>query len=587
MSGDPFDLSSLPGTPIGRAALAVVRPCLDRVLGLREIGRLYRLLPSTRRPSSFEAAALETLGITLDCPSGDLASLPTRGPAIVAANHPHGIADGLALATLVGQVRSDVRILANYLLAAVPEMRESCFFVDPFGSAGSAERSRAGLRAAHLWLRQGGALVVFPAGEVAHRWEGGRLRDEPWQPTVGRLAEATGATIVPAFVEGHNNRLFYAAGRVHPLLRTALLGRELLGQRGRPIRVQLGEAVVPATLAPSSGQPASAAALVSAARQAVDALTDRPRVSTRVGDDEAAGTVANELARLDREACLIASGAFKVYCAEAAALPATLQELGRLREQTFRAVGEGTGRAVDLDEFDATYLHLVLWDDEARQVVGAYRMGRTDLITARSGVEGLYTRTLFAYDRSLIDRLGPALELGRSFVREEYQRNHNALLLLWKGIGRYVSTHPRYRVLFGPVSISARYSDRSHALLMKFLEQNHRHEALADLVRAIDPMPSRGAPEPGPSVVPCTAEEASRLVAALEPDGKGMPVLLRQYLKLNARVLAFNVDPKFGHALDALMTVDLTTVDRAILNRYLGKEEAARLLAVAASAQAA
>jgi len=192
------------------------------------------------------------------------------------------------------------------------------------------------------------------------------------------------------------------------------------------------------------------------------------------------------------------------------------------------------------------------------------------------GVDGLYTRTLFRYDERLIARLSPALELGRSFVRAEYQKNYNALLLLWKGIGRFVATHPQYRVLFGPVSISCRYSDSSHRLLMAFLQQNHLNRDLAALVEAINPRVMNPAPT---QAIPRSIEEANRLVTEAEGDGKGVPILLRQYLKLNAKLLGFNVDPHFGDALDALMLVDLTTVDAAILNRYLGRQEAARFLA--------
>jgi hypothetical protein len=251
-----------------------------------------------------------------------------------------------------------------------------------------------------------------------------------------------------------------------------------------------------------------------------------------------------------------------------------------LREITYRAVGEGTGCTVDLDRFDERYLHLFSWDRREKRLVGAYRIGQTDRIVATEGVEGLYTRKLFRYDRQFIDRFSPALELGRSFVRAEYQRNHNALFLLWKGIGRFVTEHPSYRFLFGPVSISARYTDASHALLIAFLEQNHLDRSLAELVEAVHPRQARPArSEAAVAVLPATIEEADKLVARLEADKKGIPVLLRQYLKLNARLIAVSIDPNFGDALDALMIVDLATVYPSILKRYLGREQADLFLA--------
>ncbi len=289
-------------------------------------------------------------------------------------------------------------------------------------------------------------------------------------------------------------------------------------------------------------------------------------------------SIAAEVAGL-RADLLVESGPFQVFCVRADQIPATLLEIGRLRELTYRAIGEGTGRTIDLDRFDRAYLHLFSWDRERRRVVGAYRIGQTDRIVQTDGVDGLYTRTLFRYDERLIDRMAaPALELGRSFVRAEYQKNYNALLLLWKGIGRFIASHPRYRLLFGPVSISTRYSDSSHQLLMSFLQQNRFAAEFGELVEAFNPPRLGGSPSAS-SIVAATVADVDRLVARAETDGKGMPVLLRQYLKLNARLIGFNVDPNFGEALDALMLVDLTTVDRTILNRYLGRPEAEQFLA--------
>ena len=206
--------------------------------------------------------------------------------------------------------------------------------------------------------------------------------------------------------------------------------------------------------------------------------------------------VFSDIERLPADACLVESGTFQVFYALASQIPSALREIGRLREETYRAVGEGTGGTLDLDAFDDRYLHLFSWDRSRRQIVGAYRIGRTDQITARHGVNGLYTRTLFRYDQRLIARLSPALELGRSFVRTEYQKNYNALLLLWKGIGRFIVRHPEYRVLFGTVSISARYADSSHDLLKAFLLQNHLDRDLAELVEAVNPHRPHGPTRP-------------------------------------------------------------------------------------------
>jgi putative hemolysin len=567
MSGDPFQIVSPPdGACLRRLSLAAARPFLSWLWRLREYSTLYEQV-NAGLSGPFDGRVLNSLEIQPRVSGAGTELIPIHGPLLVASNHPHGVLDGLILSSIIRRTRSDIRILTNHLLSRIPELAELCFFVDPFGGPKAASRSRAGLRAAHHWLKNGGTLVVFPAGEVAHRSAAsGSRADSPWRATTGRLALATGARVVPAFIAGGNTKWFYAAGRLHPVLRTALLPREFLNQRRQVVSVRLGAPLAARELAAT---PKDAMTATQSIRRAVEQLGNA--ASDSGSDDHSA--VLLEISRLPRDSCLIESGAFQVFLAEAGEIPATLREIGRLREVTYRAVGEGTGRDLDLDDFDDRYLHLFCWDRERRCLIGAYRIGRTDRIMATHGLAGLYTGTLFRYDERLISRLSPALELGRSFVRVEYQKTHNALSLLWKGIGQFVAQQSQYRVLFGAVSISRRYSDLSHRLLMTFLQENHRDRDLADLVDAVNPPRLNPAPAAVRSV-----EEVNKLVARTEVDGKGIPILLRQYLKLNAKLLGFNVDSQFGDTLDALMMVDLTTVDSAILNRYLGRQQAAQFL---------
>lgn len=550
---DAFELPLPVESRLKRAATAAARPFLARLLGLRELEQLYR---ETREApgSTFDARALHTLDIRFDAPHD---GIPATGPLIVAANHPTGAMDGLVLAETVRRQRSDVRILANRLLARIPELAESCFFVDPFGGPGAAARSRAGLRSAHLWLRAGGALVMFPSGEVA-----GPQGEGAWNEALGRLALATQARVLPVFLEAHNSRLFYAASRIHPRLQTALLARELLNKRGATVRVSLGHPVDSSQIA-LAGNATAATGLV---RVAVDDLTPGYPIDTRL--------LEREVDALPFEARLLSSGTLAVYCAGAAHIPNVLREIGRLRELTFRAVGEGTGRSLDLDRFDDHYEHLFVWNHESREIVGAYRVGRTDRIVKTHGIEGLYTRTLFRYDERLLDRMGPAFELGRAFVRPEYQRSFSALLLLWKGIGRLLANAPECKALFGPVSISNRYQDGSQRLLRAFLAQNHLDRELDGLVTAVNPPTTRTAPPRGSSPV-ADVGELDALIKRLE-GSQGMPVLLRQYLRLNATLLGFNVDPAFGDALDALMMVDVRRIPIPLRLRYLGQTDHAQ-----------
>ena len=294
-------------------------------------------------------------------------------------------------------------------------------------------------------------------------------------------------------------------------------------------------------------------------------------------DEVPRATLQAEIDALPLDDRLVDRGRFHVYCARASQIPRALQEIGRLRELTFRAVGEGTGRCSDIDLFDAFYLHLFVWDAHAAAIAGAYRLGPVDEILARYGKRGLYTHSLFKYPTRMLDSLSPALELGRSFVRAEYQRSFAPLLLLWAGIGQFVERAPRYAVLFGPVSISARYAPASRRLIVEYLSAHRTDPRLAREVTPRRPFREGGraaAPSAAMSA-PGSLDELSRRIAQIEPDGKGVPVLLRQYLQLGGRLLGFNLDRDFADTLDGLIMVDLREVEEAVLARYMGKRGAA------------
>jgi putative hemolysin len=548
---------------------------LARAVALTPIGRAYARAAAGDPAIDFCARALDVLAIDLAVSHDALAQVPPSGPAIVVANHPSGALDGLALLAVIRRVRPDVRLLGNRWLGGLPELRECLVPVDVFGaSANAVRRNSTSLRSAIQWLTRGGCLGIFPSGEVAHdERPDGRVIDSPWHHTAAELALHTSARVVPLFIAGHNSRLFRAVGRVHPLLRTALLPRELWAKRGSTVSVKVGRSIAPSELA-SRADASSRTALL---RSRVEHLAAAPGEIRQRAPQPAPCPVAprGPATAIDanvaaiRSSLVMESGAFQVYCASASDLPAILPEIGRLRELTFRAAGEGTGLARDLDRFDQLYDHLFVWQRERHEVAGAYRLGATDVL----GVKNLYTRTLFDYDESLLGQIGPALELGRSFVQPDYQRDFSPLLLLWKGISRLVVQQPRYRRLFGVVSISDLYDTTSRHLMMKFL-QNTRFDAdLGRLVRAKNP-PAPSRRETVETITVERVEDVCALVREIEPDGKDIPVLLRQYLKLNARLLGFTIDASFGNVLDGLILVDLDQVEPAILSRYMGKSEA-------------
>ncbi len=279
-----------------------------------------------------------------------------------------------------------------------------------------------------------------------------------------------------------------------------------------------------------------------------------------------------DLAQLPESARVLTHKDYEVWLAPAAQIPAILQEIGRLREISFRAAGEGTGQAIDLDKFDAYYQHLFIWHKQRHAVIGAYRLGFSGDIYPKYGLEGFYTYQLFDFTPAFIEQLQPCMELGRSFVRVEDQRSFVPLLLLWRGISTTAYLNPRYRRLFGPVSISADIPPLFRELLAESLLKLHGLPELSAEIKARHPLPdSHFSPDMLAGLA--NATELESVLQANMPDVR-MPVLLRQYLNLNGRLLSFSLDPNFNNSLDGLVLVDLDRVDEQTLSRYMGTQAA-------------
>ncbi len=577
------------------AVTPAARPWVARVVGVDRFSGIYATLRQHADPRPFTDRVLEALGVEWRI-SGDVDTLlPSSGPVIVVANHPFGAVEGLVMASQLLRVRPDIRLMANQMLAAFAELRPYLITVNPFGGRQATRDNLRGLRESLRWLKGGGVLGVFPAGEVAHfRWRARRIVEPPWNGTVAWLARESGAIVVPLHFRGANGPLFHLAGLVHPRLRTALLPRELLNKNRRPLEAVMG-AGMPAECLNAFAADSEAARYL---RFRTQLLSPRWRRPVRLPSGRAkrslrplAGAVPSDVARRELDAlietrCLVRHRDWSVCVAEPGRIPNLLQEIGRGRETTFRAVGEGTGNAVDLDRFDRHYRHLILWNHRAGELAGGYRLAFTDEVLPRHGAHGLYSHTLFRYDRALLDRLTPGIELGRSFVKPEYQRAYLPLLLLWKGLGALVAREPRRRLLFGTVSMSNDYSSLSRALLVRFFSETGRIDPWNCWVAPRHPLRGRraqGVDLQGSRLPIPDVETLSDTIASIEPDGKGLPVLLRQYLKLGGRVLGFNVDPAFQSVLDALIVVDLAHTDPRYLELYLGAEGSRQFLAAHAA----
>lgn len=582
----PIDLRSSIRSPSRRALFRLVEGALNRVLSLTEVNRLYTqslILPHEQE--TYFPTILRTLAIGYEVSDEDREKIPKHGPLIMVANHPFGAVDGLILGDIMTRTRLDVRVLGNRVLARIPELRSWIIPVDPNARPDSVRANIGSMRTVIKWLREGSALGVFPSGTVSHLRLGNGVSDPAWHPNIAALVRMTGATVVPVFFEGQNSMFFQLAGLLHPAFRTVLLASEIVKRQHSTIRVRIGR---PIGQEKTDRYPEDET-LIQYLRFKTYALQRREsRVRMRfvpprpfldaeqkpLVEAMPSRVLEEEIHGLPQSSCLHRSGDYQIHVATSAQIPTVLREIGRLREKTFRAAQEGTGQDCDLDGFDRSYQHLFMWNQAKQEIVGSYRIGRADEILAKQGVAGLYTSSLFKFNGGFIDRMGPALEMGRSFIREEYQRKPTALALLWRGIGEYLVQNPQYKVLFGPVSISRSYQATSMRLMLEYLQRSRGDAVFAALVKAKNP-PRASVNDEESRAIDALVEDdddVSSLISEIEDDNKGMPVLLRYYLRLGARVLSFNVDPAFGECVDGLIVVDLRKTEPRLLKRFMGED---------------
>lgn len=579
------------GIPYTTVLNKAVVKLAQSMLGINKINRLYSEA-SGKEGIDFARAVLDQLGIVAETDAGRLGFIPEKGPFVLVSNHPHGALDGLLLMVLVARIRPDVKFLGNFLLTKIDTLNEFFLPVDPFDAKNG--RNISGVRRAVEYLKAGRPLVVFPAGEVSTYRKGfSKIEDKPWSRSVSKLILRAGVPVIPAYIEGCNSLMFHLLGKIHPMLRTVRLPLELTNKKGRSVAVAFGSAV-PAKLLKEIGSAESVSDFLranvyclrsvltdtAAATEELEAV--RRATVSRLGfrkKRKAGGgkSVADELAEpvdpllLGRELDALAGermltrvGNMCLFCAPTSVIPLTMKEIARLREVTFRAVGEGTQLETDSDEYDDLYEHLFVWDAEKQAIAGAYRIGFGDVLLDNRGFEGFYTYTLFEFSRRLNDVLRQSIELGRSFVVPGYQRRSQTLLLLWRGILHVLLRNPSYRYLMGPVSMSGGYAMAAKWLLIDYIKANHWNAELARYVVPRNGVGALGRPAVDEEMIRriVSTDEIDKLIRDVEPSGQGMPVLMKKYLQLGGRVMGFNIDPLFNDALDAMLILDLCDVPK-------------------------
>ncbi|MBL7976143.1 MAG: lysophospholipid acyltransferase family protein [Candidatus Kapabacteria bacterium] len=555
------------------------QPLLKRLFRIQELETMYRLTLQRGTASNFLTNLLRVMNVRVQTDRHEVMRLPKQGACVAVANHPFGGIDGIALTEHLLTQRSDVKVVANSVLARIPELHEHMIFVNPFGGKNSVTENLSGLRQMIRWLQQGGMLVVFPAGEVASfSTTTFTVQEAKWSSSIASIIRATNAMVVPCCIHGVNSVAFQVAGMVNSRLRTVLLGKEFLNKQNSTLQIRYGTALS-CTKVKMIGNDSEimselrSKSLLLKHKPAEEKIDTLPQLYSMPIDDAIPTTELEQEIEALPDDCLFQRHAeYDVYCATAQQIPSVLKEIGRLREVTYRFAGEGTGNVRDNDTYDQWYEHLFIWNSQTKEIVGSYRIGRCDEILAKVGVHGLYTNTLFSLKKGFLQEVSPSLELGRSFVRVEYQKSYVALMLLWKAIGEYLVRNPQYRFMFGPVSISNDYSKPSVRLLLNSLMVFHYNRKLSKAIIPRTPLPSSYFQNWDGLIQPHTQlpiDELSDVISELEHDRKGVPVLMRQYMKLGGEILGFNRDANFNNAIDAFLVVDLHKTNEQLRTKFM------------------
>lgn len=513
-----------------------------------------------------------------------LENIPEEGPCVIVSNHPHGMSDGLMIGDIAMKRRSDIRIVVNEFLHCVRGMRPYQITVDVYGGEDAKRANMSGMREMLKWLRDGHCLIIFPSGSAAS-WsdQDGRVIDDPWQTNMAAIIRKTGATVVPMHFSGQNGRLFQAVTRLCKEKRSALLAREIKRDRRTLHQVHVGKPIPASRLAMLETDQAlidflrlSSMMLRYPAGAANKAADKAPREMAPIDSPVSPELLQAEIDSLNPEEHLLythSSTGLQIYTAIGREIPNLLKEIGVQREITFRAVGEGSGTACDTDEYDLFYDHLIMWDPAEHRIAGAYRMGRTDEIVKARGVTGIYNSEFFSLGNEFVNHVKNGLEMGRAFITAPYQKHPASLDTLWMGIGRFVMKYPQYRLLYGTVSVSSDYSVRSRALIYEYLKCHCMNKKLAEHVEAKTPPSGMNLLSEDARLLPTGLADLrllSAMVSDMEDDGRSIPVLLRQYLRLGGEMVSFNVDDEFGSTFDCLVLVDLTKAPDRLMTRYCG-----------------
>jgi len=571
--------------PIASAVMSLTK--------INEVNRLYDKLRDKEGKDFFDSFVRER-NLSYIAFAEDLAKIPKTGAFILVSNHPLGAIDGILMCKVLSEVRPDFKVMGNFLLEKIEPMEPYVIAVNPFEGRKEIRNSATGMRETLKHLENGGCVGIFPAGEVSNKNNPyGEILDREWEKPALKLIKMAKVPVVPMYFHAKNSTLFYQVSKIHPNLQTLMLPAEMMNDREKPIRIRIGKPITVKTMDDMETieelgeflrrkvymmksyyeKRKSLAQVINLKNLSLKfQLLREENIVQNIIDETPKEDLIKDISKIrGTDKMLFSNGNYEIYFTSYEEIPSIMREIGRQRELTFRAVGEGSNLPFDLDEYDKHYHHLFLWDNAAEKLAGAYRMALGKDVMKKFGIKGFYTSSLFEFEQDIHPFFKKVIEMGRAYILEEYQQKPLPLFLLWRGIVHVCLRNPDHKFLMGGVSISNKFSEFSKSLMIEFMRSNYYDSAVAQYITPrndfkvklrdrdkhlfLDEMES-------------DLNKLDKIIDDLEPELR-MPVLIKKYIKQNAKVIAFNVDPNFNDAIDGLMYIRISDLPESTIKPVL------------------
>jgi len=570
-----------------------VASAVMRITKINEVNRLYDKLKDKEGKDFFDSFVRER-NLSYIAFEEDLAKIPKTGPFILVSNHPLGAIDGILMCKILSEIRPDFKVMGNFLLEKIKPMEPYVIPVNPFEGRKEIRNSASGMRETLKHLENGGCVGIFPAGEVSNKNNPyGEILDKDWEKPALKLIRMAKVPVVPMYFHAKNSTLFYQIAKIHPNLQTLMLPSEMMNDREKPIRIRIGRPISVKVMDEMESieelgeflktkvymmksyyeKRKSLAQSINPKNLSLKfPLLKEENIVQNIIDETPKEDILKDISKLrGTDRMLFTNGNYEIYFTPYDEIPSVMREIGRQRELTFRAVGEGSNLPFDLDEYDQHYHHLFLWDNSAEKLAGAYRMALGRDVMKKFGIKGFYTSSLFEFEQDIHPFFKKVIEMGRAYISEEYQQKPLPLFLLWRGIVHVCLRNPDHKFLMGGVSISNKFSEFSKSLMIEFMRSNYYDSAVAQYITPKNDFKVKLRDRDKLlflNEMNADLNKLDKFIDDLEPELR-MPVLIKKYIKQNAKVIAFNVDPNFNDAIDGLMYIRISDLPESTIKPVL------------------